>query len=124
MNQNVTNVYGFFHCDASIEKIKTELPYICKLVETPCQFELSSTKDMNYLGDETLTTLAQEATKQGINYVLQTTSSDRTKTNITPADEAASVLNQAYNSNLYNEKDPFKGKIFQIDSTGKYSSRD
>ena len=123
MNQNVRNAYGFFDC-ATPNDFEKELPYICKLVETPCQFELSSTKDMNYQGDETLTTLAQEATQQGINCVLQTTSSDGTKTNTTPADEIASVLNQAYNSHLYKEKEPFNGEVVQIDSTGKYSFRD
>jgi len=118
MSQNVGNAYGFFEY-AAPKDVEKELSYIRDLVQTPCQFKLSSTKGINYQGDKTLTALVEEATKHGMNCVLQTTCSDGT-----PADEIASVFNQAYNSHLYKEKEKFNGAVVQIDSTDKYSFRD
>ncbi len=65
---SVGKAYGFFYCNASKQKIETELPTIRKMVRTPSQLELSLIQGMdNIRGNERLTALAQEAKQDGIN---------------------------------------------------------
>ena len=75
----------------------------------------------NIKGDKRLTALAQEAKQDGINYILQATSPNRTNKNT--ADEVASILNQAYQSLLYKDGEQFKGGII-YEKKGKYVFRD
>jgi len=72
-------------------------------------------------GDERLTALAQKAKQHGINYVLEAT--DPKGTNRETADELASILNQAYQSSLYQAKEPFKGAVV-YEENGEYVFRD
>ena len=119
---SVGRAYGFFYCNASKQEIETELPTIRELVETPSQLELSLIEGMDNLkGDKRLTALAQEAKQDGINYVLQATYPNMT--NKDTADEVASILNQAYQSPLYQAKEPFRGAIV-YEEKGKYVFRD
>lgn len=116
--ESVGRAYGFFYCDASKQEIETELPTICELVRTPSQLELSLIEGMdNVKGDKRLTALAQEAEQDGINYMLQATYPNGT--NRDTADEVASILNQAYQSPLYEANAPFKGAIV-YEEKGEY----
>ncbi len=119
---DIGKAYGFFYCNASKQEIETELPAIRELVKTPSKLELSLIKGMNNIkGDKRLTALAQEAKQDGINYILQATSPNRTNKNT--ADEVASILNQAYQSLLYKDGEQFKGGII-YEKKGKYVFRD
>ena len=118
----VGKAYGFFYCNASEQEIETELPAIRELVKTPSQLELSLIGGMdNIKGDEILTALVQEAKKDGMNYMLQATYPNRT--NKDTADELASIINQAYQSPLYEANEPFHGAIV-YEEKGKYVFRD
>lgn len=114
--------YGFFYCRASKEEIETELPTICELAKTPSQLELSLVEGMdNVKGDKKLIAIAKKAKKEGINYMLQATCLN--KTNEETADETACILNQAYQSPLYNVNEPFVGKIV-YEQDGRYIFKD
>jgi len=107
---SVGRAYGFFYCNASKLEIETTLPRIRELVETPSQLELSLIEGMDNLqGDEGLIALAQEAKEGGINYVLQAMYPGGT--NRSTADELSSILNQAYQSPLYQTGESFFGEI-------------
>jgi len=102
--------YAFFYCKASKEQIESELPTIRELVRTPSKLELSLTEGTdNIQDDEKLTALAQEAKQTGLNYTLQATYPNAT--NKKTADELAAILNQAYQSPLYADKEEFRGGI-------------
>ena len=124
--ESVGRAYGFFYCNASKHEIETELPIIRKLVKTPPQLELFLIKGMdNVIGDSRLTSLAREAKQDGINYVLQAICPDGTGKDT--ANEVASILNQAYQSPLYesDESDaPFKAIVYEDEETGEYVFRD
>jgi len=102
--------YGFFYCSASKAEIQSELPNIRELVKTPSKLELSLTDGVDNLkGDSKLMALAQKAKKGGINYVLEATYSNAS--NKQAADEVAGILNQAYQSPLYKDKEQFRGGV-------------
>ncbi len=118
----VGKAYGFFYCNASKQEIETELPAIRELVRTPSQLELFLIEGMdNVKDDKRLTALVQEAKQDGINYMLQAKYPNAT--NKQTADEIASVLNQAYQSPLYETNAPFKGAIV-YEEKDKYVFRD
>jgi hypothetical protein len=119
---SIGRAYGFFYCNASKQEIETELPTIRDLVRTPSHLELSLIEGMDNLkGDQRLTTLAQEAKQDRINYVLEATYPGGNNKNT--ADEVAAILNQAYQSPLYKAKEPFKGAIV-YEENGEYIFRD
>lgn len=119
---NKGKAYGFFYCNASKSAIESELPAIRKMVKTPSKLELSLTEGMDNLkGDSKLMALAQEAKQDGINYVLEATYSNAS--NKQAADEVAGILNQAYQSPLYKNKEQFKGAVVYEDK-GEYVFRD
>ena len=119
---DIGKAYGFFYCNASKQEIETELPTIRELVRTPSQLELSLVEGMdNIKGDKRLIALAQEAKRDGINYMLQTTYPNGT--NKDTADEVAGILNQTYQSPLYKAKEPFRGAIV-YEENGEYVFRD
>jgi hypothetical protein len=102
--------YAFFYCKASKVEIEAELPTIRELVRTPSKLELSLTEGTdNTQGDEKLKALAQEANQAGLNYMLHATYPNAT--NKKTADEVAAILNQAYQSPLYADKEEFRGDI-------------
>jgi len=71
----------------------------------------------NVIGDSRLTSLAREAKQDGINYVLQAICPDGTGKDT--ANEVASILNQAYQSPLYEANTPFRGAVV-YEENGKY----
>lgn len=119
---SIGKAYGFFQCKAQKEEIETLLPTIREAVETPSGLELSLTEGMdNVKGDNKLTALAQEAKHASMNYMLQATYSNGS--NKESADELAAVLNQSYQSPLYQEKELFNGAIV-YEEAGDYIFRD
>src|SRR3989344_5100841 len=100
----VGKAYGFFYCSASKQEIERELPRSREMAQTPSELELSLIEGMdNIRGNEELTTLAQEAKQNGINYMLETTYPNAT--NRSAADELANIFNMIYVSPLYQKGD-------------------
>jgi hypothetical protein len=127
--------YGFFDCRASKEQIEAELPTIRECVKTPSNLELSLTEGIykltgtRILGKETLAgkpvdaqlrDIALEAKNSGIRYLLE--ASYEGATNKQTADEVADILNQAYQSPLFKQGEPFIGAVV-YEENGKYVFR-
>ena len=118
----IGRAYAFFDCEASKDEIEGELPTIRTLVNSPRDLELSLTERLDQLeGDSQMVDIAREAQEAGMKYLLQ--ASYPTASNVKTADELSSVLNQAYQSPLYQKGTEFRGAIFYEDK-GTYVSRD
>lgn len=114
--------YAFFNCDSSKEDIEKEIPTIRNLVQTPNALELSLMEGTDALkGDPKLLQLAREAKDAGIRYVMEATYPNAT--NHQTADEVASVLNQAYQSPLYQKGEQFRGEVV-YQERGRYVFRE
>ena len=114
--------YAFFNCKASKGDIEKELPFIRECVQTPNALELSLMEGKDTLkGDPKLLQLAREAKDAGIRYVMEATYPNAT--NHQTADEVASVLNQAYQSPLYQKGEPFRGEVVYKER-GRYVFRE
>jgi len=108
--EKIGKAYGFFDCQAQKETIESELPTIRNKAQTPSKLELSLIEGMDNLkGEKDLIAIAKEAEEGGMRYVLEATYPNAT--NKQTADELASIINQAYQSPLYNEGDPFRGAV-------------
>lgn len=119
---NVGKAYAFFNCEASKGDIEKELPFIRKCVKTPNTLELSLMEGTDTLtGDTQLLQIAKEAKGAGIRYVMEATYPNAT--NHQTADEVASILNQAYQSLLYQKGEQFRGEVVYKDR-GKYIFRE
>lgn len=104
--------YAFLDCKAPKEKIKKELSYIRGLVQTPGDLEISLAETdaaQSQISDPRLCKIAREAQRAGIKYVMKAECPNAS--NCKTAQEAAAVLNQAYQSPLYEDKEPFRGEI-------------
>lgn len=113
--------YAFFDCGASKEEIERELPSIRKCVQTSSALELSLMEGTNNLtGDSQLLQIAKEAKNAGIKYVMEATLPNAT--NRQTADELATILNQSYQSPLYQEGEQFRGKVV-YEKRGRYVFR-
>jgi len=120
--KKVGKAYGFFDCNASKEVIESELPTIRKIVQTPSKLELSLIEDVDNLkGDNDLMSIAREAKESGIKYIIEATYSGAT--NKETADEVVAILNQAYQSPLYQDGEQFCRAVFYKE-LGKYVSRE
>jgi len=119
---NYGTAYAFFDCRASKDQIETELPNIRQCVKTPSKLELSLTEGVeNLTGDTELVALAKEAKEGGMRYVLQAKYPGAT--NNQTADEVASIMNQAYQTPLYADKEEFRGGIVYQEK-GQYVFRE
>jgi len=121
-NKNhIGKAYGFFDCNATKEEIEREIPFIRDAVDTPNQLELILTEDINSLSvDPDLFPIAQVLDAK---YVIETTCQDYT--NEKTADELSAVLNQAYQSSLYQEGERFRGEIvYKNKKSGEYVFRE
>lgn len=125
--------YAFFDCGASQYQIAKEIPAIRELVKTPKKLELylverslpviknsCSNKPANV--DSELIEIARDADESGIRYVLAARSPPNI-TNHQTADELAAILNQAYQSSLYQESEQFRGEVV-YKYKGKYLFRE
>ena len=110
----VGKAYAFFNCEASKEDIEKELPFIRECVKTPNALELSLMEGTDDLtGDTQLLQIAREAKDAGIRYVMKATYPNAT--NHQTADEVAPILNQAYQSSLYQKGKQFRGEVVYKD---------
>ncbi|MEK6915534.1 MAG: hypothetical protein AABW89_03270 [Nanoarchaeota archaeon] len=122
MTNKAGEAYAFFYCGASKTAIEGEIPLIRKVVGTPSALELSLTEGMdNVEGNDGLRSLALEAKQSGINYMFKARLPNRT--NRETADEIALVINQAYQSPLYNADGPFNREIV-YEENGTYVFRE
>lgn len=114
--------YGFFYCQALKEEIVAELPTLREYAQTPSQLELTLTEGMdNVKGNAKLLELAKEAKEQGIRYVLEATYPKATDKKT--ADETADILNQMYQSPLYQAGEEFRGAV-AYQENGEYVFRE
>jgi len=125
--------YAFFDCNSSITQIAEEIPYVRSSVQTPKRLELYlAERTLPVIGnswshklphvDSELIEIAREADEAGIKYVLAARAPPNMNNHQT-ADELASILNQAYQSHLYQEGEQFRGDIVYKDR-GRYVSRE
>ena len=122
MTNKIGKAYAFFNCKASKGDVEKELPFIRECVKTPNALELSLMEDIGTLtGDSQLLKIAEEAKDAGIKYVMEATYPDAT--NHQTADEVASVLNQAYQSQLYERGEQFRGEVVYKEK-GSYMFRE
>ncbi len=122
MTNKIGKAYAFFNCKASKGDVEKELPFIRECVKTPNALELSLIEGTDTLiGDTQLLQIAKQAKDAGIMYVMEATYSNAT--NHQTADEVSSILNQAYQSPLYEEGEEFRGEIV-FKERGKYVFRE
>jgi hypothetical protein len=123
MAQTATSIgkaYGFFDCKASKAEIEAELPTIRELMQTPSALELSLVEGPeNVSGDDRLKLIAKAANR--MRYGIEATY--RGATNRATADELAMILDQAYQSPLYQEGEQFRGEIV-FEENGSYRVRE
>ena len=86
--------YAVFDCNALIEEIKSELPYIRSLARTPAALEVAIIEATKIGGSE-----REKLARAHIKYVIQAVYPDMG--NREAAIEVAAILNQAYLSPLY-----------------------
>lgn len=121
MKNKTGKAYAFFDCRASKEKIEEELHFIRDAVQTPRKLELSLTEDVSQLIlDADLSEIAREAKEANIKYAMEATYPNAT--NKQTADELTSLLNQAYQSLLFDRGEQFRGQVVYEDS-GRYLFR-
>lgn len=114
--------YAFFDCRASKKEIEATIPTIRALVRTPAQLELSLTQGINprEFNNPQLRSIAQDAKDVGLRDTMRTRFRGVGQRNV--ADEAAGILNQAYQSQLYQDDEKFRGGIFYKEN-GRYVGR-
>ena len=117
---NTGKSYGFFDSKASAQAIKAEIPTIRNAVLTPSSLEIALRGVREGSKDSRLAAIAKEADKRGIKYVMAT--EYRGATGEKTADEQAAVLNQLYQSPVYQKGEPFRGEVF-FEKGGEYFSR-
>jgi hypothetical protein len=114
MTNKTGKAYAFFDCNASKGEIEQKIPLIRERVKTANALELSLMERTDTLtGDAQLLQIAKEAKESGIRYVMEANYPNAT--NCQTAEELASVLNQAYQSQLYQKGEQFRGKIVYKD---------
>ncbi|PIN92741.1 hypothetical protein COU54_05775 [Candidatus Pacearchaeota archaeon CG10_big_fil_rev_8_21_14_0_10_31_24] len=87
--------YAFFKCDASRDKIQTELPTVCRLARTDSDLELSLAETRKHEPvSERESWLVGEAKKRDMNYMLKAKYLGRD--NAAAANEVANVINGLY----------------------------
>lgn len=106
----IGKAYGFFDCRATKEQIEAELPTIRELTKVPSALELKLLEGFEALeGTPKFMEKVREAKEAGLKYVIDAALPNAT--NKTVADEVSVILNQTYQSPLYNEGEPFNGGI-------------
>lgn len=114
----VGKAYAFFNCKASKGDIEKELPLIRKCVKTPNALELSLMEGTDAPIEDPRFQFLQRIRR--MKYSMKATYPNAT--NHQTADELASILNQAYQSPLYEEGEKFRGEVV-YDERGRYVFR-
>lgn len=126
--KQVGEAYAFFNCRASKDEIEKEIVDIRRVIGTPNQLELSLSEGIKPgdFNQPELREIAQDANLSlfldaGISYSMS--ARYRNASNRQTADELAGVLNQAYQSHLYQDKEKFRGRVF-YEEDGHYVDRE
>lgn len=119
--ERVGRSFGFFDCRASKEEIGGELPYIRELVRTPPRMGLSLMRADEFRADGELREWRNRALEAGIKFVIVVECPDAT--NLQSANELSAILNQAYQSPLYQDGEEFRGTIV-YEEGGRYVERE
>jgi len=106
----IGTAYALFDCNNSKGAIEQELPFIRESVRAPNGLELSlmnmaENPQFSSIKDPKLLAIIMGAKEAGMKYFMKAICP-----NSTP-DEVASILNQAYQSPLYNNREQFRGEI-------------
>jgi len=110
--------YAFFDCNASKKEIEDTMPEIRKDAETPSELELSLIEGPSNLnGDAELLEIAENAKNSGVRYVIEATYPG--KSNRKTADKLVTLMNQTYQSPLYQHGEPFTGEV-TYEENGEY----
>ncbi|MFA6530571.1 MAG: hypothetical protein WCT31_02485 [Candidatus Micrarchaeia archaeon] len=110
MTQKIGKAIAFFDCRASKKRIEGELSTIREFAQVPPMVELRLYKGPEKVTEKGMKGLAASAKEDDIRYAMVAMFPGRG--NEAAANELAAVLNQAYQSPLYREGEPFKGYIF------------
>src|SRR3989344_5527578 len=97
--------YGFLKCDKSLREIKETMPIIRKYTKTPSNLELSIVEGISkIIGDRLLhETVIPDLQEEGkCNYAFEARLEGAN--NRATANELTAILNQAYQSDLFNPK--------------------
>ena len=122
MSSEKGRAYAFFGCKESKEDVERELPTARICAKVPSTLELSLIDGADKLkGDTQLLEIARMAHAAGLRYVLEGTNAKAT--NHQTAVDLDSVLNQAYHSPLYTDRELFRREIVYEDG-GKYLFRE
>lgn len=126
MANKTGKAYAFFNCKASKGDIEKELPLIRECVKTPNALELSlmegtENPSVSALSDPKLWAIVKSAKEAGMRYFMEATYLNAT--NHQTADEVASILNQAYQSPLYQKGEQFRGEVV-YKKRGRYVFRE
>ena len=113
----VGEAYAFFYCGASKKEIEKALPRIRELTQTPSELELTLFEGDEIVErtkrDSKLDYMADRARADGTNILMK--GNYPNQTNVKTADELASILNQAYQTPLYQSGEEFSGGIVYKD---------
>ena len=102
--------YGFFKCKQPKAVIEAELSYLRTAVGTPSELELTLIEGVDNLqAPAGLKPIVAEAKQYGIQYVLEARYNGATHEQT--AHEVATLLNQAYQSDLYHKGEEFERQI-------------
>src|SRR3989344_6393483 len=103
----VGEAYAFFDCRASQEEIEGEIPTIRRLTLMPSSLELHLMEGTDSLkGDPELRQIAGNSDRKYVMKAIYPAGTNREA-----ADKLAGMLNQAYQSPLYQKGEPLGGKI-------------
>lgn len=109
---------GFFDCNASAQQLRAELPSILRMTRAPSSLELRLVEGPeNAQGDKQTEALGREAANAGIRYALQARLPGAN--NKRTVGEVTTTLNQAYQTQLYEEGEQFRGGAFYQDNNSE-----
>ncbi|MGV8176725.1 MAG: hypothetical protein ACP5NX_02930 [Candidatus Bilamarchaeaceae archaeon] len=110
MAKRIGVAYAFFACSAKPAEVKNELGDIRRTVKTPVEVETILThRPARDETDARICMIHAEAKLNTLDYMLTVRFPGQSNKNA--CEEARAIMNQAYQSPLYGENDPFKGML-------------
>ena len=102
--------YAFFNCQTPKHIIKKFLPTIRKMQNVPPLVEIFLYDGPGKLRDKVAAELVKDANASGIRYAMKAIYPGAS--NFAAAEELKAIVNQSYQSPLFEEGEPFRGQIF------------
>lgn len=110
MAKTIGVAYAFFACNAKPAEVRNELGYIRHMVKTPGEVEtILAHRPARDETDARIGMIHAEAKLNALDYMLTVRFPGQSNRNA--CEEARAILNQAYQSPLYDENDPFRGML-------------